>query len=285
VLILPCHFTVLGKNVYLGSLINQPDMKKHRLLLLFILPLLCACHKNFYAPALYNNDISYQPKPSSFDSAKTASYVSLGFGTHEGVSSSTTITFGELNLSRGHVFNNVNLAYGAFGFAGAIDNSNHDNEKSDPNSFASKSFGGVGGRLSANLFQKTGNVNFRYLGFEAAYSKEFGDFAAFRRDVYNLPNYHSTLKTELLTVGGTSEILWRGNATPDNQFAFRLFIGANIGDYSYLKSSSDDGIYKLNQTYVAGSFFFKIKHIYGVAEGTRNLNPLTGFRLKMGYQF
>ena len=258
-------------------------MKNYRLLLLLIIPLVSSCSRHFYAPALYNNDVAYQPKPTSFDSVKSAGYVSLGFGSNEGVSSSNTITFSELNISHAHVFNNVNLSYGAFGFAGSIDNSNYDNEKkTDPVAFKSKGFGGVGGRLSVNMFQVMENINFRYLGFEAVYSKEFGDFAAFRQDVHNLPNYNTTTRTEMVTIGGTSEILWQGVNNHKNQFAFRLFIGKTLGDYSYL-----DGSDRLDNSkiYVAGSFFAKLNRFYGAAELTRDWQPITGFRMSFGYKF
>ena len=261
-------------------------MKNHRLLLLLILPLLSSCSRHFYAPGLFNNDITYQPKPASFDTVKHAGYVSLGFGANEGVSSSSSVSFGEVNLSHAHVFNNVNLAYGAFGFIGAIDNSNYDNEKaSDPVSFKSKEFGGYGGRLSINMFKVMGQTNFRYLGFEAAYSREFGDFAQFRRDVHNLPNYNTTTRTEMVTIGCTSEILWQAPGNPKNQFAFRLFIGKTLGDYSYLKNNSSDIFSNNNEVYVAGSFFAKLNRFYGTAELTRNIQPVTGFRMNIGYKF
>ena len=43
-----------------------------------LLFLLSACERQIYTPALYHQDIAYQPKPASFDSLKTANYISGG---------------------------------------------------------------------------------------------------------------------------------------------------------------------------------------------------------------
>lgn len=260
-------------------------MKHSRLLLLLILPVISSCSRHFYTPALYNNDISYQAKPASFDSTKSATYVSAGFGANESVSSSNTISFGELNISEGHVLGPVNIAYGAFGYAGAIDNSNYDNETDDPHRFKTKGFAGVGGRFSLNMFKNLGNADFRYLGFEAAYNKEYGDFAAYRSEVSNLPGYSATTRTEVVTVGGTTEILWHAAMATDQQYAFRLFIGKTLGNYSYLDNSDANKVFQKNAVYIAASYFMQVNHFFGVAEFTRSVEPVTGFRLKLGYRF
>lgn len=260
-------------------------MKSQLFLLFAIIMLLCsACSKHFYAPALYNNDISYQPKPASFDSAKSATYISGGFGANQAVSASDVISFGEINLSEGHVFNNVNLAYGAFGFAGAISNSDHNNENNQPYSFGSKGFWGAGGRASINLYKAMGNVNFRYLGVEGAYSYEDGDFAAYRRLVHDVSGFHSTTRVEMVTLGGTSEILWHNALALDRKYAFRLFVGKTLGDYSYLDNSDNDFV-SLNGVYVNVSYFMQVSHFWGAAELTRGIAPVTSIRLKLGYSF
>jgi hypothetical protein len=260
-------------------------MRKLIIPAVLILLLCSACNKHFYAPALYNNDVSYQPKPASFDSAKSATYVSIGEGFNQAVNINNTVSFGELDISRGHVFKNSNLSYGAFGFVGAIDNENHQNELKDPYSFKSKSFAGIGGRASFNMFKALQeNINFRYIGIEATYSKEYGDFAAFRRAVQNSPDYSATTRTEMFTVGATSEILWHSPKSTDKQFAFRFFLGKTIGNYDYLKNKS---VLNVNEVpvYFTASYFMQIKHFWGAAELTRNDISVPGMRVKIGYRF
>ncbi|QKJ32554.1 hypothetical protein HQ865_23250 [Mucilaginibacter mali] len=252
-----------------------------------LLVLFCtSCSKHYYAPALYNHDVSYQPKPTSFDKVKSATYVSLGGGFNQAVDDNNSISFAEFNLSEGHVFDHANLSYGAFGFAGAIDNANHENEKSDPLSFASKSFAGVGGRASINMFNVIDNVNFRYFGIEANYSKEFGDFAAYRRAVQGLPDYHVSTRTEMFTLGATSEVIWHARNAVENQYALRLFLGKSLGSYSELKSTNSSD-FKLPEfpVYLTVSYFMQIKQLWGAAELTRTDIAVPGLRIRFGYKF
>src|SRR6202012_1285125 len=102
-------------------------------------------------------------------------------------------------VSRGYVFNNFNLAYGAFGVVGDYEKGTEDSNY--PNNFTDKFFGAVGGRFSANLFTTYDRMDFRYLGVEMAYSHEFGSYANFRKTVSTLPGYHVDARTDLLTLG------------------------------------------------------------------------------------
>lgn len=260
------------KNIYLPAL-----------LLLF---LLSSCTRNFYAPALFNNDISYQPKPASFDSAKHSGYITGGFGFNPAVSNKEVITFGEVNIAQAHDLGGVNVAYGAFGYAGAISNNNNNNNTYGPYAFQSKGFWGGGARFSTNLYTKlNNNADFRYLGFEAAYNREDGDFAAYRRLVYGVNGYSSTTKTELVTIGGTSEILWHSTTSTNEQYGLRLFIGKTLGDYSYLDDSEYDSLTNPTSVYVAASYFMQVQKFFGIAELTRGLSPISGIRIKLGYRF
>lgn len=253
-----------------------------------LLALFCtSCSKHFFAPALYNDDVSYQPKPASFDSIKSATYVSIGEGFNQAVDLNNTISFGELDISQGHVFNNVNLSYGAFGVLGAIDNSNHENELKDPYSFGSKTFAGLGGRASVNMFKVIDNINFRYIGVEAVYSKEYGDFAAYRREVQNVPDYHASTRTEMFTLGATSEVIWHDRNNTNKQYALRLFLGKSFGDYSELKYTSNSDEFKVPEfpLYLTVGYFMQFNHFWGAAELTRNDISIPGVRVKVGYRF
>ena len=84
-------------------------------LLSCLLLMVSTCSNHTFAPALYHQDIAYQPKPASFDTAKTANYLSGGMNYYTDQTWSDLMVSGQLNYSRGHVFKNANLAYGIFG--------------------------------------------------------------------------------------------------------------------------------------------------------------------------
>ena len=55
-------------------------MRKQTLPVLLIAILLFASCSHVYTPALYHADIVYQPKPASFDTVKSATYISAALG-------------------------------------------------------------------------------------------------------------------------------------------------------------------------------------------------------------
>src|SRR5579872_3409661 len=103
-----------------------------------MLSVLGACSNHLYTPALYHQDIAYQPKPASFDSAKTASYISGGMNYYTDQTWSDLLVSGQVNYSRGYVFKNTNLSYGLFGVAGDYEKGS---AGSPPNNFTDKFFG------------------------------------------------------------------------------------------------------------------------------------------------
>src|SRR2546423_3976978 len=121
-----------------------------KLLLVLCFPLLIfsAC-SHVYVPALYHQDIAYQPKPTSFDKSPTATYASVGLNNYSGVNYTDFLTSGQVNLSQGIRFDNFNIAYGAFGVFGDYQ---YSGSKTDANYFSDKFFGAIGGRFSANTF-------------------------------------------------------------------------------------------------------------------------------------
>src|SRR3569832_520625 len=80
--------------------------------------LLSACSNHLYTPALYHQDIAYQPKPASFDSVRSANYLSGGMNYYTDQTWSDLLVSGQVNFSRAHVFKNTNLSYCLFGVAG-----------------------------------------------------------------------------------------------------------------------------------------------------------------------
>jgi hypothetical protein len=228
--------------------------------------LLASCTK-FYGPALYHQDIAYMPKPASFDSVKSATYVSAGIGGYTQGNINDLLISGQLNLSQGYAFKNFNLAYGAFGSFGNYDNGTI--SKGDPNYFTDKFFGAVGGRLSGNFFVNSGRADWRFIGFEAAYSHEFGSYADFRQSVQSLSGYSVDPRTNLFTIGLTTEVLFHNIHNTDFQNGIRGFLGTtfgrnDMGDTYFINSARSAGF--LDNVFPKASYFIKFKQYFGSIE-------------------
>ncbi|MDB5010205.1 MAG: hypothetical protein JWQ06_994 [Mucilaginibacter sp.] len=229
--------------------------------------LFASCSK-VYSPALYHHDIAYQPKPTSFDTAKTANYISAAFSAYPSANFNNTLVGGQINLSRGHVFNNFNLAYGAFGAFG--DYQNGTGSKTSATYFADKLFGAVGGRMSANFFTTAGNADIRFIGMEAAYSHEFGSYADYRKSVVTLnqPNLYVDQRTDLFTVGLTTEVIFH-NRNNTLTHGIRGFLGTTIGhnplsDTYYTNDSPQERFFR--NIFPEASYFIKFKNYFGTVE-------------------
>ncbi|WP_207534471.1 hypothetical protein [Desertivirga arenae] len=182
-----------------------------------------SCTSKFYTPALINSNVSYQPKPLSSDSVKAANYLSGSINNALGEMMADEIIFGQLNYNRAHVYNNVNIVYGAYGFLGTYKNGALD--VGEPYYFEKKSFSGGGGRLSANYFLRMGRADFRIIGFELGVSREFGEYSRFRDEVRSAKDFYSDAGNVVTTAGLTTEIAWHTKRSLMNQHAFRLYVG------------------------------------------------------------
>ncbi len=72
---------------------------------------------------------------------------------------------------------NANIADGVWGVAGDYERGS--GGTAPINFTTDKFFGAAGARISANLFTTYERMDFRYLGFEMAYSHEFGAYSDF----------------------------------------------------------------------------------------------------------
>jgi len=248
-------------------------------------------HTNLYGPALYKNDISYLPKPLSSDSLHHASYISLSTTSTNGTdpdNSNDQLTRGEINFGQGFTGKGFNIAYSVFGTAGSYDNMTN-LVTNDSHYFNSKFFGAFGGRFSANTFITSGRVDIRIIGFEMAYSHEFGGYATYRKSVTDTANFYTNNRTDLVTLGGTSEVIWHSH-DPKIQFGFRVFIGYTLGDNSYRNNgvtspdSYDPFTQNNSQSYIAQhsslAYFMQIHQYFFVAE----VNGAGG-QLRLGLRF
>jgi len=231
-----------------------------------LIALLFSSCVSVYSPALYHQDIAYQPKPASFDTVKSASYVSAGFNNYLN-SDQDLMQSGQFNLSRGHAFKNTNLAYGAFGVFGDLENSSIQQGK--PYYFTDKFFGAVGGRASFNFFVNSGRTDFRFLGIEAAYSHEFGDYLDFRRTVNGKSGIIADTRSDLVTIGLTTEILFHNWGNTHIQHGLRGFLGTTFGnnDLEYGTDNFEPDNSKLfRQFFPKVSYFINFNKFFCTAE-------------------
>ncbi|HTK21759.1 MAG TPA: hypothetical protein VL442_19715 [Mucilaginibacter sp.] len=253
---------------------------KLKLLLPFglILLIISAC-SHVYAPALYHQDIAYQPKPSSFDAKSSQTYVSAGLNNYAGVNWTDFLTSGQVNLSQGYRFDNFNVAYGAFGVFGDYQ---YSGSKEDANYFTDKFFGAVGGRFSANAFVTSGNTDFRFIGVEMAYSHEFGDYLSYRQELFRRGGYFVDPRTDLYTVGLTMEVLFHSKNNSGIQHGFRGFLGTTLGHNDLNDTYYTDDNYNerfFHNYFPKLSYFITFKNYFGTAEIGNN------FFIRFGYKF
>jgi hypothetical protein len=258
-------------------------MRKQTLSVLLIALLFTSC-SHVYTPALYHADIVYQPKPASFDTVKSATYISAALGANTSIDGQDLLTGGQLNISRGYVFNGFNLAYGAFGAAGDYNNGTTNNSATNnpTNNFRDIFFGAVGARASANLFVNSGRFDFRFIGIEMAYSHEFGSYADFRQSIKSSSDYYDDPRTNLFTIGLTSEVLFHNVDNTDFENGIRVFLGTTIGydDLSNDYYTSNTYIDKLTHyVFPKATYFFKIKQIFGSVEAGSQI------MVRFGYAF
>lgn len=256
---------------------------KFLLILLFAIPaIFSGCSNHVYAPALYHQDIAYMPKPASFDKQKVANYASAGVSIGSDPTYSNSLISGQFNYSQGYVFNNANFAWGAFGVAGNYENSS-DNNNDKTKDFTDKFFGAVGGRISGNLFTQFERTDFRFIGFELAYSHEFGSYADFRKQVYPNATYIVDPRTDIVTLGLTTEVVFHNQNDPTIVHGIRGFLGSTFGqnilnDPRYTDDTEFNA--RLFRSLIPrASYFINIKNFFGVAEIGQ------GFTIRAGVKF
>ncbi|RKR83817.1 hypothetical protein BDD43_4031 [Mucilaginibacter gracilis] len=257
-------------------------MKKiYALALLITVIFISGCNDHFYAPALYNNNSTYLAKPMHTDSAKSASYVSGGLGLGSGIDLKDNTYMGLLRLDHANTFDNINLAYGVFGFAGSYENTSI--EKTEANYFNNKFFAGLGANASANFFIPLNDkVDLRIIGIDLAYSSEFGDYADFRKAVRSQPGFHTDINNNLFSGGLTTEVAWRGRNNPQIHYAVKGYLGKTFGNHDfndYTNSYYNNSEY--NNINYSASFFVQMRKYFFVVERQNIVNV----NLRVGYCF
>lgn len=257
----------LTADIYKNPLDLPQNMRNQTFTIIILLAIIFSSCSHVYTPALYHQDIAYLPKPASFDSAKIATYISAGGAVYTNTNYSDGLESGQLNLSQGVTLKNVNIAYGVFGVAGSYENS-HGTATGSVNNFDSKFFGAVGARASVNLYTTSGQFDIRYIGVEAAYSHEFGDYARFRKSITGLEGFDVDPRTDLVTLGLTSEIYFHSQNNSNLQHGIRGFIGGTFGryDYDYQTAIIASDSKFSHELFPKASYFIKYKQYFGSFE-------------------
>ncbi len=252
----------------------------------FYLALCCiqlsACNTpSYFLPAAVGNDIAYLAKPMHSDSLKVKNYISASYADMSLPYGTGELNMGFLNFHRAHTTKNLNVAYGAFGFAGKTYYDKTYNTQTTPD-FEGKTFSGGGLRSSLSFYDISGNTEFRMLGWENALSFENGSYSDFRKTVKkaNTDTVSSTLKT-IYTTGISSEIIFHARRNLRNQFGFRLFYGFTPGLRKSLINESANFANK--GAAVDFSFYFKLRNVFGVYSAGGNKGYTS--KLTLGYAF
>src|SRR3569833_50066 len=125
-------------------------------------------------------------------------------------------------------------------------------------------------------------MDFRYLVFEAAYSHEFGSYADFRRYINTQPGFHVDTRTDLFTLGLTSEVLFHNKNNIEIQHGIRFFLGGTFGPDPFAKYhyvSNDLTPKPFNIIFPKVSYFLNIRHFFAVMEAG------SAVFIRAGYKF
>ena len=243
------------------------------------------------------NNIGYLPRPMYADSVKAKNYVSAEYATSSSSDGHLTFNYGSLKFSRGHTYHKINLGYGVFGFAGQANYSDttsggYYNEPPPIPNFK-KSFygGGLRTTIGYQVLSKNGAINFRVINWENAFSLEKGDFANYRKQLYEtsysgnyLDVYVSNLH-QMYSTGLSSEIIFKNYLGIDNlEGSIRLFVGytPNLSK-SYRNISSSYGERNISNEIITFSTYLRYHHIFGDLQigGDQNF----GAKFAVGYAF
>ena len=266
--------------------------------LLFAFVLLMAACTRFITPVMTGgNNIGYLPRPIYTDSIKTKNYVAAEYGTSSSSDGHLSFEYGSITFNRGHTYKKINLGYGVFGFAGQA---NYSDTTSDgyynepppiPNFKKSFYGGGLRTTIGYQIISKNGNVNFRVINWENAFSIEKGDFTNYRKQLYQtnytgsyLDVYVSNLH-QIYSTGLSSEIIWKNYLGVANlEGAIRLFVGYTPNlSRSYRNISNSYGDKTISNEIITFTTYLRYDHIFGNLQigGDQNF----GAKFAVGYSF
>ena len=232
----------------------------------------------YYDPAMLGA-LTYMPKPLSFDSLNVSNYISGGYIQITAPYTKTGIqdvgNLAQIAFSRAHTFKNINFAYGIDGFAGGYHNSFL--EPGDIDYFKNKSVFGFQLKSSVNTFITSEFYDFRIIGADFSYSKEYGSFSTFRKDIIGREDFYSIPETGLFSAGLSSEIIFRGRKSSNKQYGLKLGFQNTFGNLLY----QGFGVHSEKQRRLEATIavYIQLNKYFLIMEGSR------GGRINLGYRF
>jgi hypothetical protein len=193
----------------------------------------------YYQSPLHTNTGTYKPIPMGRDSISSAIYASASISTG-GANDKLRDGNTSFNASvhRSHNFGNFQALYGISGAAGSYKldsvynfgglfsspNGYVDPEKINPH-VGRKFYGAIGGFGAVNLVFPTEWGEWRILGAEAAWSREYGSYLRFRKA---LPDSSANLierRSDLLTLAVSTDFVFK---TQNGSIGMKLLMGRSL---------------------------------------------------------
>ena len=214
-----------------------------------LLSCLFSCRPAYLGAGLHGNEMTYWSKPTTRDSAKiTAVYASGNLTANSGYQAGDRLLLTQGAVYQSHTSKGANLSYGVFGYAG---NYNVGTSRIPLDKYQGN-YGLYGGGLrasfnfNANIFD---NIDWRFIGIDMAYSREFGSLSNLRRSIPDSlvrkdniqPNYDRDRiillrSPEMFTWGFTSEIVFKGKN--NERLALKYFLGRSEQNYQSIYANN-----------------------------------------------
>ncbi|NCD69478.1 hypothetical protein [Mucilaginibacter agri] len=211
----------------------KPYLIAAALLLMF-----SSCAKHYFPSAMFQNDVQYMTKPHSSDSVRHGTYASGAFiGNFNMGNISESGDAGLLNVYQSYTLKDpkLSISYGVLGFAGNY----YGHQENNPDGF-DKSFYGFGTNFSISPYIIGDKIDWHLIGLDLVYTKEFGDYAAFRQRGINTENYTFYRKTDLFTYGIFTEAL--AKVSPKVSLAFKVGLNNTPGQKQYISGLPFDNV-------------------------------------------
>ncbi|MDP4129760.1 MAG: hypothetical protein Q8918_16290 [Bacteroidota bacterium] len=219
----------------------------------------CISPRSYYMSPMDINSLPYHTLPNTTDSQRAATYASLSI--HAGGSNQTVkdgVSGMRGDIHRAYRFGNFQAYYG-----GGISLGNYHLHESDHTAYnystmsdttyhfptSDKFFGsyGFGGGINLVIPFAGGRGEWRVIGFETSFQKEFGDYVKFRKQLRD--SAYDILATygQIFTVGGTTELV--GISRHGTEIGYKVALGSVLFPKgSYLGPESDFHPYYMSHT-------------------------------------
>lgn len=260
-------------------------------LLLFPVLSLYSCSRSYLSPAISGNNISYMAKPMADSEKRSKTYITGTFAGSSSPGNAVSFGTGILNIHRAHTYESFNFAYGAFGYLGQAQHNIQEvttNENKNYLPSFDKNVSGLGLKTSIGyqVLSSNGNVNFRVINWENAFSREMGSYADFRKLQHGTGNYTDSYisdKVNIWTTGLSSELIFHGRKNKEIQHAFRLFLGTTPGLAKSFDRDRDAYDFTNNSTAWSFNYHLNVHNFSFGYEISENINVSSKFSL--GYSF